>query len=94
MSRLQVPFISANRLARPSTQGLFRHGEFAPQAIGVSVSCNPAGQVQLGVGDGLTTRYQVHRMWYERHFEFRCFKAEAGETVLAVTIPWGLSKWR
>jgi rhamnogalacturonan endolyase len=59
------------------------------RAIDVSVNGSPAGQVQLGPGDGVITRHQVQGLWYERQFEFDASKLKAGENTLTLTVPAG-----
>jgi rhamnogalacturonan endolyase len=59
------------------------------RSIEVSVNGSPAGQVQLGPGDGVITRHQVQGLWYERQFEFDASKLKAGENTLTLTVPAG-----
>jgi rhamnogalacturonan endolyase len=59
------------------------------RTIEVSVNGNPAGQIQLGPGDGVITRHQVQGLWYERQFEFDASKLKAGENNLTLTVPAG-----
>jgi rhamnogalacturonan endolyase len=59
------------------------------RAIHVSVNGSPAGQVQLGPGDGVITRHQMQGLWYERQFEFDASKLKAGENTLTLTVPAG-----
>jgi len=59
------------------------------RAIQVSVNGNPAGQIQLGPGDGVITRHQVQGLWYERQFEFDASQLKAGENTLTLAVPAG-----
>jgi rhamnogalacturonan endolyase len=59
------------------------------RAIQVSVNGDPAGQIQLGAGDGVITRHQAQGIWYEREFEFDASKLKAGANTLTLTVPAG-----
>jgi rhamnogalacturonan endolyase len=59
------------------------------RAIQVSVNGEPAGDVQLGPGDGAITRHQTQGIWYEREFAFDASKLKAGANTLTLTVPAG-----
>jgi rhamnogalacturonan endolyase len=59
------------------------------RAIQVSVNGNPAGQIQLGPGEGVISRHQVQGLWYERQFEFDASSLKSGENTLTLTVPAG-----
>ncbi|HEX4996670.1 MAG TPA: polysaccharide lyase family protein [Terriglobia bacterium] len=59
------------------------------RSLQVSVNGSPAGQVQLGPGDGVITRHQAQGIWYEREFPFDASTLKAGDNTLTLTVPAG-----
>ena len=87
----ETPYTIASMDAAPRGTAVLRLAicGTGTRAINVSVNGNPAGQVQLGPGDGVITRHQVQGLWYERQFEFDASKLKAGENTLTLTVPAG-----
>lgn len=59
------------------------------KVLKVQVNDRPAGEVALGIADGVITRHQVHGLWYERELSFPANLLRAGANTLTLTVPAG-----
>ncbi len=55
----------------------------------VLVNEQPAGKVQLGMGDGVITRHGIQGLWYERELGFDASLLKQGANVLTLVVPAG-----
>ncbi|MCO6044079.1 polysaccharide lyase family protein [Aeoliella sp. ICT_H6.2] len=59
------------------------------RSIDIDVNGQPAGEVRLGMGDGVITRHQIQGLWYERELECDASLLREGDNTLTLTVPAG-----
>lgn len=59
------------------------------RSIDVGVNGEPAGNVQLGLGDGVISRHQIQGIWNEYRLEFDASLLQSGHNTLTLTVPAG-----